>query len=102
MGWREDYKVHPAADVFPMMGDSELAELTKDIKDNRLNSPITFLVPEHTLGMDLAYLKENGVLADGRNRLEALERAGIELTPCMVETVHIADAAAQAGFIISR
>jgi hypothetical protein len=25
--WREQYKVHPAADVFPMMTDAELDEL---------------------------------------------------------------------------
>ena len=24
--WRDTYKVHPAADVFPMMSDEELAD----------------------------------------------------------------------------
>ena len=36
MGWRDKYKVHPAADVFPMMSDEELAELGEDIKKNGL------------------------------------------------------------------
>ena len=30
--WREAYQVHPAADVFPMMSDEELAQLGQDIK----------------------------------------------------------------------
>ena len=25
MGWRDEYKVHPAADIFPMMSDDEQA-----------------------------------------------------------------------------
>jgi hypothetical protein len=65
--WREQYKVHPAADVFPMMTDAELDELGKDIKANGLKQPIIF---QDTNG------KEQ-VLLDGRNRLEAMERAGI-------------------------
>jgi hypothetical protein len=32
MGWRDNYKVHPAADALPMMPDDELAELGEDIK----------------------------------------------------------------------
>ena len=30
--WRQRFKVHPAADAFPMMSDAELDELGKDIK----------------------------------------------------------------------
>jgi hypothetical protein len=66
MGWRDKYKRHPAADVFPMMEGKELAALVEDIKDSGgLKTPIT--------------VDKNGVLLDGRNRLEALDRAGIEL-----------------------
>ena len=58
-------KVHPAADAFPMMLEDELAKLTEDIKANGMRFPITF--------------DKDGGLLDGRNRLEALERAGLDL-----------------------
>ena len=63
--WRERIKVHPAADAFPMMSDEELAELGEDIRKSGLKSSIT--------------LDVEGTLLDGRNRLEAIERAGIDL-----------------------
>jgi hypothetical protein len=61
--WRQRYKVHPAADVFPMMSDEELKTLGEDIKANGLKHAIVF---------DM-----HGTLIDGRNRLEAIERARI-------------------------
>jgi hypothetical protein len=63
MGWRDKYKVHPAADVFPMMSDEELKALGEDIKANGLKHPILVL-------------KDSGAIIDGRNRLEAMERIG--------------------------
>jgi hypothetical protein len=68
--WRDKYKVHPAADVFPMMSDAELRDLGDDIKRNGLKHPIIF---QHADGNDAEAL-----LLDGRNRLEAMERAGVE------------------------
>ena len=62
--WRERYKVHPAANVFPMLSDDELAKLGQDIAANGLQSPI--------ICQDASEL-----LLDGRNRLEAMERAGL-------------------------
>ena len=56
-------KVHPAADVFPMLPDDELQELAADIKENGLREPIKV---------------KDGVLIDGRNRLKACELAGVE------------------------
>jgi hypothetical protein len=77
MGWRDQYQVHPAADVFPMMPDEELAALGADIKANGLREPIVLIyaskpvqIAENTFGQDT-------VLIDGRNRLEAMERAGL-------------------------
>jgi hypothetical protein len=64
MAWREKYKVHPAADVFPMMSDEELAALGEDIKKNGLREHLKATHDELVL--------------DGRNRLEAMERVGLE------------------------
>jgi hypothetical protein len=76
MGWRDQYKVYPAADVFPMMSDEELAALGEDMKKN---------------GQSIPVLCWNGdgngpVLIDGRNRLEAAERIGIDLDDVLTET----------------
>lgn len=58
-----ELKVHPAADVFPMLSDEELDDLAADIKANGLLQPIVV---------------KNGVLIDGRNRREACLRADVE------------------------
>jgi hypothetical protein len=68
MTWRDVIKVHPAADLFPMMSDAELDALGADIKKmGRLTSPIVFLI---------AHEREDHLLLDGRNRLAAAERVG--------------------------
>ena len=69
--WREKYKVHPAADLFPLMSDEELRVLGEDIKANGL---------KHSPCVD-----EDGLLIDGRSRLEAMERLGID--PCSAPPV---------------
>ena len=71
--WRKTYKVHPVADLFPMMSDEELDKLGEDIKANGLNVPLSFCWVES--GTSAA----RRVLIDGRNRLEAMERVGIRL-----------------------
>jgi hypothetical protein len=38
--WREQIKVHPAADLFPMMSNDELKALGEDIKENGLKTNI--------------------------------------------------------------
>jgi ParB-like chromosome segregation protein Spo0J len=57
--------VHPAALIFPLMGDDELDDLAADIRERGLISPLQ-LHPE------------TGELLDGRNRLEACQRANVE------------------------
>src|SRR6516162_8080548 len=57
-------KIHPVADLFPMMPDEELAELAEDIKANGLIHPII--------------TDDQGQLIDGRNRLKACKLAKIE------------------------
>ena len=53
--------VHPAAALFPMLDERELAELASDIQANGLVSPIVV---------------KDGEILDGRNRLRACELAG--------------------------
>ena len=79
--WRDLYKVHPAADVFPMMSDEELAELGEDIKKRGLQQPICLFVPPGTTINPSAPVIDGCILIDGRNRLEAMERAGIDAVP---------------------
>ena len=57
------HKIHPLAEIFPMMEDSELQELAADIKKVGLRAPITLF---------------KGEILDGRNRLRACEIAGVE------------------------
>jgi hypothetical protein len=60
-----DISVHPAADLFPMLSDTELADLAKDIKEHGLVHPVVMF---------------KGVLLDGRNRLAACKIAEVEPT----------------------
>jgi hypothetical protein len=62
--WRDVLKIHPAAELFPMMSADELRELGEDIKKNNLHEGVALL---------------DGMLLDGRNRLDAMEMAGIKL-----------------------
>lgn len=53
---------HSAAEIFPMLGDADLAELARDIKENGLVEPI---------------VTHEGCILDGRNRYRACEIAGV-------------------------
>ncbi len=59
--WRAHPKVHPAADLFPLMLESELKELADDIKQNGLQQPVVIWRDQ---------------LIDGRNRLDAMTQLG--------------------------
>ncbi len=71
--WRDRYKVHPCADVFPMMADAELQQLVDDIKARGQQQPI------------VQWRDGTGdwLVIDGRNRLEACAR--IACDPRIVE-----------------
>ena len=65
--WRAHLKVHPAADLFPLMSETDpqaLKELADDIAKNGLHESI-------------AIRSEDRSLIDGRNRLDALALAGL-------------------------
>jgi hypothetical protein len=66
--WRDVIKVHPAADLFPMMTADELKALGEDIKKNGLGVPL--ILWEAEKGAPL-------LLLDGRNRLDASEAVGL-------------------------
>jgi hypothetical protein len=65
--WRDLIKVHPAADLLPMMSEEELRALGEDIKAYGMAVPITLTQYDGTW-----------VLLDGRNRLDALELVGVK------------------------
>jgi hypothetical protein len=69
--WRDVIKVHPAAELFPMMSETELRALSEDIKEHGIKIPIVFWAenPSHRYS-----------LLDGRSRLDAAELAGIKIT----------------------
>jgi ParB-like chromosome segregation protein Spo0J len=58
-------KAHPYADLFPMMTAVELESLAADIAENGLRQPV---------------VRYQGAVLDGRNRLLACEKAGVEPT----------------------
>jgi hypothetical protein len=64
-------RIHPIADLFPMMTGEELANLAADIKANGLLHPIV--------------VDKDGVLIDGRNRDSACEIAGVEPATVLFE-----------------
>lgn len=88
--WRQKYRVHPAADLFPMLPDAELDELGADIKQNGLREPLV-------IWRDLA--TDEDFLVDGRNRLAAMARAGVSTTPAsrMVTSAECPDPSVLAG-----
>ena len=61
---RDEFGVHPAASLFPLLTGAALDELVEDIRQNGLIHPIV--------------LDTEGRVIDGRNRLAACKLAGIE------------------------
>ena len=61
----QKYEIHPTAAIFPLMSDAALDELAADIKEHGLRDSVVM---------------HNRRVIDGRNRLEACDRAGVEPT----------------------
>lgn len=56
------YKIHPAAELYPLMDEAGLNKLAEDIRKHGLIIPITLF---------------DGMILDGRNRALACEKAGV-------------------------
>jgi hypothetical protein len=75
--WRDAIKVHPAADVFPMLPEDELRQLGEDINKNGLKEKILFWTPLKGSFHPKRHPRKTFLL-DGRNRLAAMELVGID------------------------
>src|SRR4029078_1684992 len=82
---RDKSEVRPAADVFPMMSDEELEALGQDILENGLREPIKIMRVGKAKQIAENAFSQPTMLLDGRNRLEAMERVGIDLDSCAVK-----------------
>jgi hypothetical protein len=63
--WRDVLKIHPAAELFPLMTEAALHELAEDIKTNGLCAPF------------VGWGRDGQSLLDGRNRLDAMALLGL-------------------------
>jgi hypothetical protein len=75
--WRTHLPVHPAADLFPLLSESELKELAEDIRKNGLRTRIV-IYSEPRVADDGSVRAGDHIeyLLDGRNRLDALASLG--------------------------
>jgi len=64
--WRDVLPIHPAAELFPPMSPDERCALGEDIIRNGLTAPVALWRPDP---------KRGAQLLDGRNRLDAIEKA---------------------------
>ncbi len=64
---KEDLTVHPAAEYFPRMGPSDFSAFAEDVKKNGIMEPVIINAQRQVL--------------DGRHRLEACRKAGIDSIP---------------------
>jgi ParB-like chromosome segregation protein Spo0J len=69
VNWRDHLAIHPAAELFPPISETELKELAEDIKLRGLQNPVVIWKSSEKEGDEL--------LLDGRNRLDALTLAGL-------------------------
>jgi hypothetical protein len=68
--WRDWLPIHPAANLFHLLSKDEQEELSRDIKENGLHQPCHIIADEDG----------QPVLLDRRNRPDALEHIGEEIT----------------------
>jgi ParB-like chromosome segregation protein Spo0J len=79
--WREVLRVHPEADLYPLLAETDpaaLRELAEDIQKNGLQVPIVILRTGPRAHRIDRIDRTNYALADGRNRLDAMNLIGID------------------------
>jgi hypothetical protein len=69
--WRDVLPLHPAAEMFPMMSADESKALGEDITRNGLRQKVVVYYTKNSSGPRQCFL------VDGRNRLDAMEQAGL-------------------------
>jgi hypothetical protein len=81
MTWRDSIKVHPAAELFPMMSDDELRDLAADIDEHGLQQGVVFYCDREASKLSVKQRRAVNALdagsvqlLDGRNRVEAVAR----------------------------
>src|SRR5215831_10514688 len=72
--WRDLFDIHPAAELFPIMGSDQLRELGEDIKKNGMTAPVIAFRD----GQRCSFL-------DGRNRLDGMELVGFDVAAMLQE-----------------
>ena len=65
--WRDILKIHPTAEMFPLLSEAELKELSDDIEAHGLQTPVVLF----------GACDDDPCLIDGRNRLDALQALGL-------------------------
>ena len=80
---RKEPQHHPAAEIFPMMDEAQLAQLASDIKEQGLLEPISILDDQ---------------ILDGRNRFRACALAGVKPEFIKVDL----DGASATEFVLSK
>jgi hypothetical protein len=76
-GWRDVIKVHPAAELFPLLPHDELRALGEDIRRHGFRHPVTFWVPGEPRAIAAEDFDDISLL-DGRNRFAAAETVGLD------------------------
>src|SRR5262252_10481057 len=72
VSWRDVLPIHPAAELFGLLGDDELHQLNADIRKHGLREPV---VLQRQYRRRAPTAASQLALVDGRGRLDSMEKA---------------------------